>query len=143
MSTNQFLEQLAGVLPTERLLTRQEDLAPYECDGLTALRELPLAVAIPETESEILKLLAVCRQHSIAVVTRGAGTGLSGRPLASPGLPGLANRLRFFWVPTRGTPTMLVMADTLFSGTFGLWTPWILFLLQLFWRRNINNNNYY
>ena len=84
MSTNQFLEQLAGILPDERLLVRQEDLAPYECDALTALREKPLAVAIPETEDEILKLLEACRQHSIAVVTRGAGTGLSGgaRPVA-------------------------------------------------------------
>ena len=84
MSTNPFLQQLANILPAERLLTRQEDLTPYECDGLSVLRERPLAVAIPETEEEILKLLETCRQHSIAVVTRGAGTGLSGgaRPVA-------------------------------------------------------------
>ncbi len=84
MSKNLFLEQLANILPAERLLVRQEDLTPYECDALTALRERPLAVVIPESEREILEILDACRKHSIAVVTRGAGTGLSGgaRPVA-------------------------------------------------------------
>ena len=84
MSTNAFIEQITNILPAERVLSRHEDLTPYECDALTVLRERPLAVAIPETEDEILKILEICRQHSIAVVTRGAGTGLSGgaRPVA-------------------------------------------------------------
>ncbi|MDX2476824.1 MAG: FAD-linked oxidase C-terminal domain-containing protein [Gammaproteobacteria bacterium] len=84
MSNNAFIEQLTNILPAGRVLSRHEDLTPYECDALTVLRERPLAVAIPETEDEILKILEICRQHSIAVVTRGAGTGLSGgaRPVA-------------------------------------------------------------
>ncbi len=79
-----FFQLLAKLLPDDRLLQKQEDLAPYECDGLSVLRERPLAVVIPETEAEIISILALCRQFSIPVVTRGAGTGLSGgaRPVA-------------------------------------------------------------
>jgi glycolate oxidase len=84
MQKNPFIQQLSKTLAADRLLLKQEDLAPYECDGLSVLRERPLAVAIPETEDEILDILALCRQYSIPVVTRGAGTGLSGgaRPVA-------------------------------------------------------------
>jgi glycolate oxidase len=84
MTIKSFIAQLASILPPERLLLSQEEITPYECDGLSILREHPLAVAIPETEEEILKLLEACSEHSIAVVTRGAGTGLSGgaRPVA-------------------------------------------------------------
>ena len=84
MQNNPFIQQLSKTLPEDRLLLKQEDLIPYECDGLSVLREQPLAVAIPETEEEILNILELCRQYSIAVVTRGAGTGLSGgaRPVA-------------------------------------------------------------
>lgn len=84
MPNNPFIQQLSKTLPADRLLLKQEDLAPYECDGLSVLREQPLVVAIPETEDEILNILGLCRQHSIPVVTRGAGTGLSGgaRPVA-------------------------------------------------------------
>jgi glycolate oxidase len=83
MSTTTFIQQLTKILPEDRLLIKQEELTPYECDGLSVLREQPLAVAIPETEEEILNTLELCRQHSIPVVTRGAGTGLSGgaRPI--------------------------------------------------------------
>lgn len=84
MPHTSFFQLLSKLLPTARLLTKREELTPYECDGLSVLRERPLAVAIPETEDEILSILALCRQHSIPVVTRGAGTGLSGgaRPIA-------------------------------------------------------------
>ena len=84
MSRNSFLAQLSTILPDERLRVSEQDIIPYECDGLIVLREHPLAVAIPETEEEILSILKICRQHSIPVVTRGAGTGLSGgaRPIA-------------------------------------------------------------
>jgi len=84
MPNTPFFQLLSKLIPTDRLLLKQEDLTPYECDGLSVLREQPLAVAIPETEEEILNILALCRQYSIPVVTRGAGTGLSGgaRPIA-------------------------------------------------------------
>ena len=60
------------------LLWRAEDTTPYECDGLTAYRERPLAVALPETEEQVSAILAACHRLGVPVVARGAGTGLSG-----------------------------------------------------------------
>jgi glycolate oxidase len=70
--------QLAAVLPLEALLTATEDLRPYECDALTAYRELPLAVALPEDEAQVIAVLKICHELGAPVVARGAGTGLSG-----------------------------------------------------------------
>ena len=65
-------------LPEHALLWRQEDTVPYECDGLTAYRERPLLVALPEDEAQVQAALRVCHQLKLPVVARGAGTGLSG-----------------------------------------------------------------
>ncbi|MBP6188685.1 MAG: FAD-binding protein [Azonexus sp.] len=65
-------------LPAHCLLLGEEDLRPYECDGLTAYRELPLAVCLPETEAQVIDILRTCHQLGVPVVARGAGTGLSG-----------------------------------------------------------------
>ncbi|MET0518048.1 MAG: FAD-linked oxidase C-terminal domain-containing protein [Burkholderiaceae bacterium] len=69
--------QSAG-LPAHALLWHQEDTTPYECDGLTAYRERPLLVALPETEDQVAAVLKTCHALQIPVVARGAGTGLSG-----------------------------------------------------------------
>ena len=69
---------LAAVLPAHALLYRREDTVPYECDGLTAYRALPLAVALPETEAQVAAVLKTCHRLAVPVVARGAGTGLSG-----------------------------------------------------------------
>ena len=69
---------LRGLLPHGALLSDPEDLHPYECDGLTAYRQLPLAVAIPETEEQVRAILKLCHALNVPVVARGAGTGLSG-----------------------------------------------------------------
>ena len=69
---------LAPLLPAHALLWQDEDTVPYECDGLTAYRELPLAVALPETEAQVSAVLATCHRLGVPVVARGAGTGLSG-----------------------------------------------------------------
>lgn len=69
---------LAAVLPAHALLWQPEETTPYECDGLTAYRERPLAVALPETEEQVAAVLRVCHQMMLPVVARGAGTGLSG-----------------------------------------------------------------
>ncbi len=69
---------LAPLLPGHALLWQDEDTVPYECDGLTAYRELPLAVALPETEAQLSAVLATCHRLGVPVVARGAGTGLSG-----------------------------------------------------------------
>jgi glycolate oxidase len=72
---------LSTLLPRHALLWQREDTVPYECDGLTAYREQPLAVALPETEEQVSAVLRVCHQLNVPVVARGAGTGLSGGAL--------------------------------------------------------------
>ncbi|RZL32204.1 MAG: FAD-binding protein, partial [Rubrivivax sp.] len=69
---------LAPLLPPHALLHQAEQTTPYECDGLTAYRQRPLAVALPETEGEVAAVLKACHRLGVPVVARGAGTGLSG-----------------------------------------------------------------
>lgn len=69
---------LKPILSEESLLWEPEDTIPYECDGLAAYRQMPLAVALPQTESQVTEILKICHSHQIPVVPRGAGTGLSG-----------------------------------------------------------------
>jgi glycolate oxidase len=69
---------LSAVLPAHALLWRGEDTVPYECDGLTAYRETPLVVVLPETEAQVAAVLKTCHALAVPVVARGAGTGLSG-----------------------------------------------------------------
>ncbi|MGC1691546.1 MAG: FAD-linked oxidase C-terminal domain-containing protein [Pseudolabrys sp.] len=81
-----------GVIATER------ELRPYESDGLTAYRQLPMVVVLPETTEQVAEILRYCHGEGIKVVPRGAGTSLSGGalPLADGVLLGMAkfNRIR-------------------------------------------------
>ena len=77
----QVVAALAPLLPAHALLWHGEDTVPYECDGLTAYRQQPLVVALPETEAQVAALLKACHALAVPVVTRGAGTGLSGGAL--------------------------------------------------------------
>ena len=72
---------LKEILPSGSVLHEAEDLRPYECDGLSAYQQLPIAVTLPETASQIERILEFCSRHRIPVVARGAGTGLSGGAL--------------------------------------------------------------
>ncbi len=74
----QVVKALQAVLPAHALLWNNEDTTPYECDGLTAYRQRPLVVALPETEGQVQAVLKACHALDIPVVARGAGTGLSG-----------------------------------------------------------------
>ena len=76
-------QALAGVLPASCLLFDAEQTTPFECDGLSAFRQVPLAVALPETEAQVREVLRVCHRLKIPVVARGAGTGLSGGAMPS------------------------------------------------------------
>ena len=69
---------LSPLLPTHALLWHSEDTTPYECDGLTAYRQRPLAVALPETGEQVQAVLRACHRLQVPVVARGTGTGLSG-----------------------------------------------------------------
>jgi glycolate oxidase len=72
-----LVADLRAVLPAASVLFEAEDLKPYECDGLSAYRQLPLAVALPASEAEVVAVLKVCHSRGVPVVARGAGTGLS------------------------------------------------------------------
>ena len=69
---------LSAGLPPAALLWSAEQTTPYECDGLTAYRQRPWAVALPETDAQIRFVLHTCHAMGVPVVARGAGTGLSG-----------------------------------------------------------------
>lgn len=73
-----LVQALLKVLPAESVITHEEGLKPYECDGLTGYRHLPAVVVLPHTEEQASQVLSICHQQNIPVVARGAGTGLSG-----------------------------------------------------------------
>jgi len=71
-------EALLRRLPVDCVLSGDEELRPYECDGLSVFRQPPMLVVLPRDEQQLRAALAVCRELSVPVVARGAGTGLSG-----------------------------------------------------------------
>ena len=73
-----LIAALTSILPVGALLSRTEQTRPYECDGLSAFRQLPVAVCLPDTEAQVQQVLRICREHDVPVVARGAGTSLSG-----------------------------------------------------------------
>jgi len=75
------LVQLRQALPDLEILHTPEDLRPYECDGLSAYRVVPLLVVLPERMEQVQTLLRLCHANQVPVVARGAGTGLSGGAL--------------------------------------------------------------
>ncbi|WP_372877781.1 glycolate oxidase subunit GlcD [Pseudomonas sp.] len=76
-----LLAALREQLPDLDVLHTQEDLKPYECDGLSAYTATPMLVALPERIEQVERLLKLCYQRGVPVVARGAGTGLSGGAL--------------------------------------------------------------
>ncbi|GAA0397769.1 glycolate oxidase subunit GlcD [Cocleimonas flava] len=82
---NNLLFQLGEILPEEYLLTSEEAIKPYECDGLSAYQKLPVAVVLPETIEQVQRITKICSQLKVPIVARGAGTGLSGGALPHEG----------------------------------------------------------
>ena len=76
-----LLRALRAILPEAAVLARDEELAPYECDGLPAYRCRPLVVVLPDTIGQVQAVLRLCSSRGVPVVARGAGTGLSGGAL--------------------------------------------------------------
>lgn len=87
-----LIDSLQAFLPTASVLHREEELRPYECDALSAYRQLPLIAVLPETVKQVQRILRLCSARKVPVVARGAGTGLSGGalPLADGVLLSLA-----------------------------------------------------
>jgi glycolate oxidase len=79
------LRRLAALLPPDRLLCEQAELAAYESDGLTAYKARPLAIAVPETQQEVIEIVRACRAEKLPFVARGSGTSLSGGSLPVEG----------------------------------------------------------
>jgi len=65
----------------ESVLWEDEDLYPYESDGLAVYRQKPALVVLPETIGQVQAIVRICRDHKVPIVARGAGTGLSGGAL--------------------------------------------------------------
>ncbi|MFM1606068.1 MAG: FAD-linked oxidase C-terminal domain-containing protein [Candidatus Pseudothioglobus sp.] len=72
------ISQLTKALPKNTVIIGDENTRPFECDGLSIYKQKPLAVVLPRDISQIKKVLEICRKNNTPVVTRGAGTGLSG-----------------------------------------------------------------
>ena len=89
---------LRTIVHGEGVIAAERELRPYESDGLTAYRQLPMVVVLPETTEQVAQILRYCHAEGIKVVPRGAGTSLSGGalPLADGVLLGMAkfNRIR-------------------------------------------------
>ncbi len=95
---SEVVEALRELLPAHCILFKEEDTRPYECDGLSLYRQLPMVVVLPETETQVQDILRLCKRLGVPVVARGAGTGLSGgaMPHAEGVLLGMAkfNRIQ-------------------------------------------------
>jgi len=76
-----IVKRLKKIINPEHVLDHQDELKPYETDGLSAYKQKPLIVVFPENTREVSEILKYCNEERIKVVPRGAGTGLSGGAL--------------------------------------------------------------
>ena len=81
MQTDLLVAALTVALSSDRILFLDQDIAPYECDGLTLFKARPKVVVLPQNRDEVCHVLKVCHANGVPVVPRGAGTGLSGGAL--------------------------------------------------------------
>tara|TARA_R110002073_G_scaffold136621_3_gene285200 strand:- start:1150 stop:2604 length:1455 start_codon:yes stop_codon:yes gene_type:complete len=81
MTAAELVKAFRVFLPAEAVLHQTEDLRPYECDALSAYRQTPMIVVLPQAEAEVIQILQLCHATQTPVVARGAGTGLSGGAL--------------------------------------------------------------
>ena len=88
---SEIVAALRAIVPGEGVIDDSDRLRPYESDGLTAYRQPPLVVVLPETTAQVSAILAWCHAHDVKVVPRGSGTSLSGGalPLADGVLLGM------------------------------------------------------
>ena len=77
MSLEQLIRELSEFLPPERLVLDAGGLVAFESDGLTAFSVRPRAVAVPLTESDVVRIVQACARHEVPFVARGSGTSLS------------------------------------------------------------------
>lgn len=76
-----IVQDLRRIVPGDGVIVDEDELRAYECDGLSAYRQLPMIVVLPETTEQVSRILGYCHREKIKVVPRGAGTSLSGGSL--------------------------------------------------------------
>ncbi len=76
-----IVKALQAIVPGEGVIHDETEMRPYETDGLTAYRQLPLIVVLPETVDQVSRVRRYCHENDVKVVPRGAGTSLSGGAL--------------------------------------------------------------
>ena len=95
---DEVVAALRAIVPGEGVIASERAMRPYETDGLTAYRQLPMVVVLPESTEQVARVLRYCHEYGIKVVPRGAGTSLSGGalPLGDGVLLGMGkfNRIR-------------------------------------------------
>ncbi len=95
---SEIVAALSEIVPGEGVISSETAMRPYESDGLTAYKQLPMVVVLPETTDQVARVLRYCHDNGIRVVPRGAGTSLSGGalPLVDGVLLGMGkfNRIR-------------------------------------------------
>jgi glycolate oxidase len=80
-----IVEELRQVVGDEGLIVEHDQLKTYECDGLTNFRQIPEAVVLPRSTTEVQSIVRICARDHIPFVARGSGTGLSGGALPAEG----------------------------------------------------------
>src|SRR5499427_6959218 len=102
---DEIVAALRAIVPGEGVIAGEREMRPFESDGLTAYRTLPMVVVLPDTTEQVSRVLAFCHAEGVKVVPRGAGTSLSGGalPLTDGVLLGMAkfNRIREIDVANR------------------------------------------
>ncbi len=81
VNANQLITELRALLPADAVLGGDEAQRPFECDGLSSYTEIPMVTVLPETVEQVRSVMRLCHRRQVPVVTRGAGTGLSGGAL--------------------------------------------------------------
>ncbi|HEU5094680.1 MAG TPA: FAD-binding protein, partial [Reyranella sp.] len=74
----EIVAALRAIVPGEGVIDDLDAMRPYECDALSAYRQMPLVVVLPDTVPQVSAILRYCQDHKVKVVPRGAGTSLSG-----------------------------------------------------------------
>ena len=91
-----LIADLGSFLRQDQLLSSAEDLSVYAFDGTAMLHQRPAGVTLPESREEVAKILALCNERGVPVVTRGSGTGLAGGAVPAQGGVELCLVLRSF-----------------------------------------------
>jgi glycolate oxidase len=85
MLSQDFITRLRALVPAQCLLTEQAERVAFDADGLSVYRRTPDVVVLPESEDQVAAILRLCHADGVAVVARGAGTGLAAGALPVDG----------------------------------------------------------